>query len=52
MGINPYGISHEFAENVAPITVGSTIDDFDQHLQIQLAYQKGMYKMLKLMSSK
>ena len=49
--INHWGISNEYAEQIVPIIMNkSTIDDFDKQIDIQLAYQEGMFKMFKLLN--
>ena len=49
--INHWGISNEYAEQIVPVIMGkSTIDDFNKQMDIQLAYQEGMFKMFKLLN--
>ena len=51
LGINPWVISNEYAEQIVPMVIGkSTTEDFDKKIDIQLAYQEGMYKMFKLLN--
>jgi len=51
--INHWGLSSEYAETIIPLVIGvSTIEDSERQLDIQLAYQEGMIKMLKLLSER
>lgn len=51
LGINHWGISNKYTEQIVPMIPGkSTIDDFDIQIDIQLAYQEGMFKMFKLLN--
>lgn len=51
--INPWNISNEFVENLIPmIPKVSTINDYEDAIQLQLAFQQGMHKMLDILRSK
>ena len=51
--INHWNISNEFVENLIPmIPKVSTINDYEDAIQLQLVFQQGMYKMLDILRSK
>jgi hypothetical protein len=51
--VNHWGLSHEYAESIVPLVINeSTPEDLERQLDIQLAYQEGMIKMLRLMSER